>query len=198
MIEWQNRLKSDSKRTLKMKNVFFILTILLIPLLSFSQVEVAFIEMRDPQGKLIEFEKDARFSHVAISYHRHWLHTHPFRGVEVVDQKTLEEIGLIVATLLIGDHDEPSDVFVKSIIGSPYESKFSWDSKLYYCSKLVGQFFGLNTEPMDFNAPIWPLYFRKYNGLPGLSPQGAYRQLVKRGYPVRWSSPSCRDIFSHQ
>lgn len=172
----------------------FVYAVLLLPSLCFSQVKVAFLEVRTRDGKNLQLEKNTQFAHVAISYNGQWLHTHPYRGVELVNRRKLEEIGVITAVIDIPDYQEPRKVFVESILGTPYEITFSWESDRYYCSKLVGKILGLEAEPMNFDAPGWPEKFKKYNGLPGISPQGVFNQLVKRGYPVR-KPTRCENVF---
>ncbi len=127
----------------------------------------------------------SKFSHVAISYRGRWLHTHPYRGVELATQKTLQEMGRIASTILIPDHAEPDDAFVNSILGTPYETQYSWESNRYYCSKLIAKILDLRPAPMNFNAAAWPAYFKRYNGLLGISPQGVFNQLVQKGYSAR-------------
>jgi hypothetical protein len=168
---------------------------------SFAQVEVAFIEITSADGKRLELEDGSQYAHIAISYKGQWLSTHPYRGVELVNQEKLEEFGPISAIVDIPDRPEPSDDFVRSILGSRYEMKFSWESEKYYCSKLVGKILDISPQPMNFNAAAWPASFQQYNGLPGLSPQGVFRVLLSRGYKVRYpANPlfyKCEMVLRH-
>ncbi len=174
-----------------MTKYFIVILLLLLPRVGYPLVKVAFLEVKGPDGKNLELEAGAPFAHLAISYRGQWLHALPAHGVELVTEEQLEEIGSVAAVIEMEDQDEPATDFVNSILGSPYEMSFSWDSNRYYCSKLVGKILHLVPEPMNFNAPAWPEYFHKYNGLPGISPQAVFRQLVAKGYTPH-STPTYR------
>jgi hypothetical protein len=152
---------------------------------TYARVEVAFLKALKPDGTPVQLEPGSTYSHVAISYRNRWLQVHPYRGVELVDTNGLKEMGSLTTIIEIPDRDEPSPEFVQKVVGTPYDWTFSWDGPRYYCSKLVGKFLHLHPLPMNFNADIWPPRFHEYNGLPGISPQGVYTQLIELGYAPR-------------
>ncbi|WP_413289920.1 YiiX/YebB-like N1pC/P60 family cysteine hydrolase [Bdellovibrio sp. HCB337] len=154
--------------------------------ISWAQVQVAFLEGPSQIG---------RFSHVAISYKGQWLHTHPYRGVELVSTVALGHMGVLTEVMVLNDRSEPSEKFVNEVLGKPYDHGYSWDSDGYYCSKLVGIILGLQPKPMTFDASIWPPSFQKLKGRPGISPDDVYLQLTKQGYRTRSFRPLCSKLF---
>lgn len=146
-----------------------------------AEVRVVFVEVQGYGGRQIQLEKDGRFAHVAISYKGQWLQALPQNGVELVSYADLAKTGKLVMLKSRFDN-EPSDDFVTSVLGRPFEMRFSWDSDDYYCSKLVGKILALEPHPMDFSSPVWPPSFKSLQGEPGLSPDDVYEQLIVRGY----------------
>lgn len=159
-----------------------------------AQVAIAFLEVKAPDGRSLQLVKNGRFAHVAISYKGYWLHTDPYRGVEVVSQFDLEKIGVLTTTIVVSDHPEPSDGFVRSIIGTPYERNFTWNSPYFYCSKLVAVFLGLRPIPMEFNPSVWGPAYARLNGQPGISPDEVFSQLIRKGYQEQQIRHSCSSI----
>ncbi len=76
-----------------------ILSLLFIPFYCSAAIDVAFIEIRNYEGKIIQLETNGQFAHVAISYQGNWLHAHPYRGVEIVSKEVLEKTGYIKKSL---------------------------------------------------------------------------------------------------
>lgn len=159
-----------------------------------AQVAIAFLEVKAPDGHNLQLVSNGRFAHVALSYRGHWLHTDPYRGVEVVSQLDLEKIGQLTTIIVVNDHAEPSDDFVRSIVGTPYERNFSWSSPYFYCSKLVAIFLGLKPIPMEFNPQVWGPSYARLNGQPGISPDEVFTQLTRRGYQVIKNNRSCASL----
>ncbi len=162
-----------------MKILSLALSFLFLPLTASAVVEVAFIEMRTPDGKVLQLEKGGRFAHIAISYRGQWLHAHPFYGVEVVESEKLERIGVIKEVLTVSELVSLDNEEVARFLGKPFDSSYSWSDEKIYCSELVGKLLRLKPLPMDFSAEVWPERYRKLNGAPGLSPDGIYRILSR-------------------
>lgn len=153
------------------------LLLILFPLLSFASVDVAFIEIRDPNGKLLRLEPDGQFAHIAISFEGKWLHSHPYRGVEAISTAELEKIGTIKEVLTVFEPAELDRALVKKFLGKPYDRAFSWSNDSIYCSELVGKLLKIEPKPMHFAADVWPQQFQKFRGLLGLSPDDIYKIL---------------------
>lgn len=149
---------------------------------SIIEVKVAFMEFYDRQGNLIVLEPDGRFSHLALgvqSLQHHdtqWIHAHPWKGVIIDNWESLDSMGKVTTVLTIDT--EILDVEqLNAMIGRPYDRNFLWYDDAIYCSELIGKALGLKTNPMYFSMELWPERFQQFNGLPGLSPDGAYQQL---------------------
>jgi hypothetical protein len=142
-------------------------------------VQVAFLEVRAPDGRLIVLEPGGRFAHVAISYEKGWLHAHPATGVTW--SPTLARFGSVVAVLTDGNDLDPSREVVSSYLGKPYDQRFSWSDDALYCSELVAKLAGIPPTPMDFAGERWR---DSTSGLPkgelGISPDEVYRWLKER------------------
>jgi hypothetical protein len=172
--------------------IFFIL----LPLTSIASVTVAFLEITTSEGQILQLEPGGRFAHSAISYHNLWLHVHPYRGVELISREELEKIGKVTSLLELPDASEPSEYFVREVLGRPYDRTFSWNSANFYCAKLIGQILGISPEPMLFAASIWPLAFQTRRGDLGLSPDDLFRILVTRGVLTKAAPRTCSKAHS--
>ena len=146
-----------------------------------ASVQVAFLEFYTPEGKLVQLEPGGRFAHVAISYRGGWLHSHPFRGVEVITTEGLSRMGKITSVVNLPQLKEIPETTAARFLGRPYDAEFSWSDEKVYCSELIAKIFGLTPEPMHFDPKLWPEKYRKLEGLPGLSPDKVYRRLLKVG-----------------
>ena len=148
-------------------------------LLSFeasAQVYVAFIEVRTPDGKLVQFEPGSRFAHSAISYKGYWLHSYPPRGVELTTFDQLQKIGTV--TIVPLKNVAPlTQAEVSKYLGKPFDYYYSWNDDSIYCSELIAKLLRIKPVPMDFSAPIWPKNYKKFHGMPGMSPDGLARSL---------------------
>lgn len=141
-----------------------------------AKVQVAFIEMRNYHGQIIQLEPGGRFAHTAISFKGQWLQAHPIRGVELVSIELIREMGEIKELLTVTDVEELDHLRVQAMLGKPFDHGYLWDDDKIYCSELVGKLLDLPTKPMVF-SDSWPLPYQQLNGLPGLSPDGAYEAL---------------------
>ena len=141
-----------------------------------AKVIVAFIEMRNYYGQIIQLEPGSRFAHSAISYKGQWLQAHPVRGVELVSIDKIRKMGEIKEMLEVPDLEELDEQKVLSMLGKPFDHGYVWDDEKIYCSELIGKLLGLPTKPMVF-SDSWPKQYQDLNGLPGLSPDGIYELL---------------------
>lgn len=161
-----------------------------------AEVKVAFFELYDLRGNRVELEKGSRFAHVAISYGKGWIHAHPQRGV-VYDLK-LESIAPHYT--IISNPSIPALTYaqVRRFLGLPYDSTFTWsDPFSTYCSKLIAQLLDIPPQPMDFSASHWGPQYKKYHGLPGISPDKVYRSLLQRNYNQSAKRAQCFSTSEH-
>jgi hypothetical protein len=161
------------------------LILLLVSLAAEARVEVAFIEAWTRAGKKVELEKGDRFAHVAIKYDGLWLHSSPTNGTELVADFQVFAKNRIAEILVDEQTDDLTPAEVAAVIGMPYDFKFRWsDDYGTYCSKLVAKFLIVNPQPMRFDGSYFAGIKNLPRGEPGVSPDGLYRKLIKRGYSV--------------
>jgi hypothetical protein len=170
-----------------------LLSILFLGINSLAQTQIAFIEIRDPQGKVHQLEPGGRFSHIAISYQGKWLHTHPYYGVQLVMTSELEKMGQLTLVEIPRQSELLPDELQK-YMGRPYDSGFSWESEGYYCSKLVGKILHLPPEPMNFSAAAWNHKLHPRDNL-GLSPDDIFRTVLTKSFDGRVLTPRCESVF---
>lgn len=154
----------------------FILTFFFV-LSAHARVTIAFLEVRNYYGDLVQLEKDGRFAHMAISYKGLWMHAHPLKGVEVVTEEKLQKIGLIKERIELPDVEDISAEQAAKFLGKPFDNKYSWDDHAIYCAELVGKLLGLRPTPMSFDADFWPDQYKALNGELGMSPDDIYQLL---------------------
>ena len=142
-----------------------------------AKVMVAFIEMRNYHGQIIQLEPGGRFAHSAISYKGQWLQAHPVRGVELVPIDKILQMGEIKEMLEVPDLEELDEQKVKAMLGKPFDHGYLWDDEKIYCSELIAKLLDLPTKPMVF-SDAWPKQYQDLSGLPGLSPDGIYQLLT--------------------
>ena len=151
-----------------------LISIFLLSSLAFGRV--AFLETRDSNGKLQQFEEDFTYTHVAIEVENRWLHAYPKRGVELITLEELQKIGTVAEYLEV-----PAGAFTlgeeKRFLGKPYDAQFSWGDEAIYCSELVGKILGIEPVPMHFPLKFWPPSYQEWEGDPGVSPGVVYRWL---------------------
>jgi hypothetical protein len=174
-----------------MKTILF-LAVTFFGLISFAEMQIAFIEVRNSQGKIHQLEPGGRFAHIAIAYRGRWLHAHPYRGVELVDTPQLEKMGYPVLVSLPGTPDLTSQQMTL-YLNKPYDADFTWESEGYYCSKLAGVLLGIEPEPMKFEADIWKNRKHK-NGL-GLSPDDLFEKVMSKTFRGQVLVPRCESLF---
>lgn len=152
------------------------LFLLFLALPAWSQVYVAFIEVRDQQGRVLQLENNGRYAHMAISYKNLWLHSYPNRGVELITQKDLEKIG-VVTVIKLNNQPALTQTEVSKFLGKPFDFEFSWDDGKVYCAELVAKLLHLKPTPMQFSATFWPKSYQKLNGQLGISPDDIFKEL---------------------
>lgn len=150
--------------------------ILLSSVIAQAKVQVAFIEIRNYYGQIIQLEPGGRFAHSAISYKGQWLQAHPVRGVELVPIETIRKMGEIKEMLDVPGLEELDSAKVEAMLGKPFDHGYVWDDEKIYCSELIAKLLDLPTKPMVF-SDTWPWQYQQLNGLPGLSPDGVYQVL---------------------
>lgn len=169
-------------------NTFLFIIFITISSISHASVKIAFIEIRKTNNQLIQLEPGGQYAHIAISFKDKWLHAHPYRGVEIIDQDGLKKMGKIVKTLTITDKP---DLFMNEVIrflGKSYDSYFSWSDDKIYCSELVGKILEIPPRPMSFSTDIWTENFKNSKNSLGLSPDDIYIYLTEKGYNETKSS----------
>lgn len=155
---------------------FVAATIILFSFSVQAKVMVAFIQMRDYYGNVIQLEPGARFAHSAISYKGQWLQAHPYRGVELVTIDKIQKMGEILEYLEVQNLEELDEAKVNVMLGKPFDHGYIWDDEKIYCSELIAKLLDLAPKPMVFSQ-AWPASYQALNGLPGLSPDGVYQIL---------------------
>jgi len=142
--------------------------------------EVVFIEAHD-QGRLIQLEPNGRFYHVAIRYQNQWLHAHPHRGVDLVEDITpYGDKFLVLHNSAVPD---PSPEFVAAWLGKPFDRGYHWNNPIAtYCTRLIAEILGVAPRPMWFEAPHWARHQGSRRGEPGLSPDELFKELIGRNF----------------
>lgn len=174
-------------RSLMQRVMFFLLLILGSASHIAAAVQVAFIEAYK-DGKMIQLEPGGRFYHVAIRVGNKWVHAHPHKGVDEVDD--LELYGHRFYYL---NHDlipEPSREWVKARVGMPFDRTYSWDHPTaMYCTRLIAEYFEVPPRKgMAFRGGHWKIPENvsrgelNSRGREGLSPDQLYSELVQRGF----------------
>ena len=152
-----------------------------LPFPLFGKTQVAWLELRDQKGQLIQLESDFYYAHVAIKVHDRWLHANPRTGVEMVTEQRLETLGKI-KEILETDLDELNVEAISGFIHKPFDNEYSWSDEKIYCAELVAKLLDVAPSPMHFDSKYWNPWFQKYEGLPGASPGKLYQVLLARGY----------------
>lgn len=82
-----------------------------------AKVTVAFLQVRNYHGQVVQLEPGGQFAHMAISFKGMWLHAHPLKGVELVSTEKLSKIGVIQEQIELSDIEELDETKV---------AKFFW------------------------------------------------------------------------
>jgi hypothetical protein len=138
---------------------------------SFAQTRIAFLELYDPNGNLVQYEPNGRFAHTALQFDDigdYWLNSYPGEGVAIISIDQLRQHGKIAEIIEIPDHI--SLEIIRPYLGKPFDFKYSWSDDAFYCSELIGKILNVPTHPMHFNKQVWPTHYWKLDGTLGLSP----------------------------
>lgn len=166
----------------------FLFFLLSAPVYALYDVEVGFIELKNWDGSIRLFEPDFRFAHVAAKVGDKWLHAHPLRGVEWVEQSELEKVGRLALRVTVSVARAMSWREIEPLIGRPYDKDFSWGDEGFYCSELVAKLLHIPPEPMHFDPGLWTPPYLALEGRPGISPGGVFRALAS---PDRANPAGC-------
>ncbi|WP_413290613.1 hypothetical protein [Bdellovibrio sp. HCB337] len=161
-----------------MKSFGLFLTTFLLLLSSFAgaKTRIAFLELYDRHGRLVQYEPGGRFAHTAIQFDdigEQWLNAYPGEGVALISWSDLEHRGTIAEVVEIPHSLQLSDV--QPYMGLPFDFWYSWTDDALYCTELIGKLLGIPTKPMSFNKQVWPKSYWKLDGTPGLSPDDLYK-----------------------
>lgn len=177
---------------MKSQFLFILMCVLFFADLSFGQVRLAFFELRTPEGRLVQLEKNGRFGHVALQHQGKWLHAHPYRGVEWVALEKVREVGTLVSVIEFPNLAAPEETRIHQYLGRPFDRGYTWDDERLYCSELIAKLLNISPLPMEFDPELWPKAYEKLRGQPGLSPDDIYRILTNQeGYQT---INSCQSI----
>lgn len=180
----------------KTENVKYFICILCFPLFVQASIEVAFVEVRNYYGEIVQLEPDGQFAHIAISYRGYWLHAHPLRGVELVSLSQLRKMGEVK---LIAQVDEMKDITVDQVLsylGKPYDSDFTWGDDRIYCSELVAKLLSIKPQSMNFKSDAWGVHFRSKSGQIGISPDDIFGIFQARGVKFGSSTIKCEMLWN--
>ena len=172
--------------------MWIIILLLFFSPYSYGQVVIAYIEMKDHSGRPLQLEPNGRFAHMAIFYQNKWLHAHPYRGVELITEEQLRQIGTPVKVTYdfvngLAEND------VKKYMQYTYDNEMSWDSnEKLYCAELIGKLLKIEPLPMYFTLPVWNEMRKKSYGNLGLSPDDIYLIMQKR---QRENKNQCKNVF---
>lgn len=153
-----------------------------------AKTRIAFFKTYS-QGKLIQFSAEGQYTHVAIEFNEKWIHADPYYGVVVIDH--LSEVSIKEYQVDLLEHPEdliPTNL-IEKYIGLPYDHNFTWSDDAIYCSELIAKLLGLKPRPMKFNTEIWNNDYTSKRGLPGLSPDDLFSNLMEKGFSIK--SKSC-------
>lgn len=161
-----------------------------------SAYEVAFLEVRDARGKLVQLEKNGQFAHVAIRARGLWLHAHPYRGVELVSQDVLERTGTLKLIVTTPGPAEPGDEVIRQFLGKPYDHDYTWGDDKIYCSELVAKILHLQPEKMKFAGEVWKNQIHRPQNQLGLSPDDLFSFFRRRGDPIHRQVNACSKFLN--
>lgn len=142
---------------------------------SFAKTRIAFLELYDRHGRLVQYEPGGRFAHTAIQFDEigdKWLNAYPGEGVAIVSWEDLEHRGVIAEVIEIPQDIRLSEV--KPYMGLPFDFWYSWSDDALYCTELIGKLLNIPTHPMKFNKQVWPKNYWHLEGTLGLSPDSVY------------------------
>lgn len=158
----------------------YIVLLLFFPFYLQASIKVAFIELRNYKGEIIQLEPNGQFAHMAVSYRGQWLHAHPLNGVEIISQADLEKIGSIKTIITLLEYDELDIKQVEKYLGKPYDFEYSWGEERIYCAELVAKLLNIDPLPMNFESSFWSSNYSSLRGKLGLSPDDLYQHFKRK------------------
>jgi len=147
-----------------------------------TETRLAWMELKDLAGQVIQLEPGFQYSHVAIQVGELWLHADPKQGVVLNDFNELKNLGEIKEVWASQEEDDSYLQNISFFIGKAFDSEFSWSDERIYCAELVAKLLDIPPSPMHFDDKFWDPWFKKYEGLPGSSPSKLYSEAKQRGY----------------
>lgn len=140
-----------------------------------TKTEIAFLEVYDFQGRLIQYEPGSRFGHTALRVGELWLQSYPGEGVKFVTWEELQKRGKVAAVLRIPVRLDLSRI--APYLGRPFDFGYTWSDEALYCSELIAKILQIPPEPMQFNRDVWPPSYWPLEGQAGMSPDKIYHKL---------------------
>ncbi|MGZ3768650.1 MAG: YiiX/YebB-like N1pC/P60 family cysteine hydrolase [Bdellovibrio sp.] len=143
---------------------------------AFGKTRIAFLELYNQKGELVQYEPGGRFAHTAIQFDdigNNWLNSYPIEGVAIISLEQLQHRGVIADIVEI-----PFDISleqVKPYLGKPFDFKYSWSDDAFYCTELIGKLLNVPTQPMILNKKVWPKNYWYLDGTLGLSPDSLWK-----------------------
>jgi hypothetical protein len=139
--------------------------------------QIVFIELKNVAGEVVYLEPGFPYAHVALFHRGKWWNAYPGMGVRGMTEKELRRIGKWGPKFSVPEESIQTEI--SRYDGLPYDSQFGWANDRFYCSELVGKALGLPPEPMHFDLKLWPEYYERFEGLPGMSPGKIYEYLSR-------------------
>jgi hypothetical protein len=175
-----------------MKTLIFLL--LFLSQVCGATVSVAFFRMYTPTDQVIQLEPGGQFFHVAIQLaDGKWVHSHPYKGVEIVSR--LDMIGVPTVVLTKEQWPSVSEEQVKPYLGLPFDFTYNWtDAHSSYCAKLIGNLLHLEPLAMSFAGEYWQGREHLQSGV-GLSPDDIYAILKAMGFSETAQVVSCKETL---
>lgn len=156
--------------------LFLTVSSLFLSTLASAKTRIAFLELYDYRGRLVQYEPGGRFAHTAIQFDDigdQWLNAYPDEGVALISWQELQHRGTVAEIVEIPQTIHFSQV--KPYMGIPFDFWYSWNGDALYCTELIGKILKLSPEPMHFNKKVWPESYWKLEGTLGLSPDRLYK-----------------------
>lgn len=141
-----------------------------------AKTRIAFLEVYDSKGALVQYEPQGHFGHTAIQYDEigdRWLNSYPGEGVAIISQEQLQGHGKITDIIEITSAVNPSQV--QGYLGHPFDFWYSWSDDAFYCTELIGKLLKVPLHPMHFNHQVWPQSYWQLEGSLGLSPDQLWK-----------------------
>ncbi|MBV2168735.1 MAG: hypothetical protein KUL82_08520 [Bdellovibrio sp.] len=163
--------------------LFFVFLISLSPT-TFAKTRIAFLELYNQRGELVQYEPGGRFAHTAIQVDElgdQWLNSYPGEGVALISWEQLQERGVIADVIEIPQKIKLSQI--TPYMGRPFDFWYSWSDEALYCTELIAKLLNIPTHPMSFNKKVWPKNYWALEGTPGLSPDGLWTWARKQQAP---------------